>query len=108
MSSKIQTLQQAIRTNIKDGDSVVMGACLEPMIPFAAAREMIRQDKKELTLVAPISDILFDMMIGAGNVKGIIAAWAGNVSAGLKHYSADPSKKRFLIKSKLRIIATLP
>lgn len=85
MSSKIQTLQQAIRTNIHDGDSVVMGACLEPMIPFAAAAEIIRQEKKDLTLVAPISDILFDMMIGAGNVKGIIAAWAGNVSAGLGH-----------------------
>ncbi len=85
MSSKIQTLQQAIKTNIHDGDSVVMGACLEPMIPFAAARETIRQGKKDLTLVAPISDILFDMMIGAGNVSGIIAAWAGNVSAGLGH-----------------------
>jgi glutaconate CoA-transferase subunit A len=85
MRDKIQTLSEAVKTQIKSGDSVVIGACLEPMIPFAAAHEMIRQEKRDLTLIAPISDILFDMLIGAGNVKKITAAWAGNVSAGLGH-----------------------
>lgn len=82
-NSKLLSLHEAMREFVQDGDTVVVGACLEPMIPFSAARELIRQEKKELTLVAPISDILFDMMIGAGNVRRIIAAWSGNVSAGL-------------------------
>jgi glutaconate CoA-transferase subunit A len=85
MRDKIQTLTEAVDAHIQNGDSVVLGACLEPMIPFAAAHEIIRQEKKDLTLIAPISDILFDMLIGVGSVKKITAAWAGNVSAGLGH-----------------------
>lgn len=85
MRDKIQTLTEAVGTHIQKGDSVVLGACLEPMIPFAAAHEIIRQEKNDLSLIAPISDILFDMLIGAGSVKKITAAWAGNVSAGLGH-----------------------
>lgn len=81
--TKLMSLEKAVSDFISDGESVVMGACLEPMIPFAAAYELIRQQKKKLTLIAPISDILFDMMIGAGAVDKIIAAWSGNVSAGL-------------------------
>ncbi|ARK28893.1 CoA transferase subunit A [Halalkalibacter krulwichiae] len=85
MRDKVQTLQEAIETHIQSGDSVVLGACLEPMIPFAAAHEIIRQEKKDLNVIAPISDILFDMLIGVGSVKKVTAAWAGNVSAGLGH-----------------------
>jgi len=85
MRNKLQTLSESIGEHIQHGHSVVLGACLEPMIPFAAAHEMIRQEKSELTVIAPISDILFDMLIGDGRVKKIIAAWAGNVSAGLGH-----------------------
>jgi glutaconate CoA-transferase subunit A len=83
MSSKKMSLEDAVSRYIRDGDSVVMGACLESMIPFAAAYEIIRQEKKDLTLIAPISDILFDLLIGAGRVSKIITAWSGNVSAGL-------------------------
>ncbi|MGJ9383149.1 CoA transferase subunit A [Salipaludibacillus sp. CF4.18] len=85
MRDKIQTLTEAVETHIHNGESVVLGACLEPMIPFAVAHEIIRQEKRNLSLIAPISDILFDMLIGAGSVRKITAAWAGNVSAGLGH-----------------------
>jgi glutaconate CoA-transferase subunit A len=44
---------------------------------------MIRQSRRDLTLVGPISDILFDQMIGAGCVSRVMAAWVGNVSAGV-------------------------
>ncbi|MBI0385968.1 CoA transferase subunit A [Thermoactinomyces sp. CICC 24227] len=81
--TKRMSLEQAMADLVKDGESVVMGACLEAMIPFAAAYELIRQKKENLTLIAPISDILFDVMIGAGAVDRLIAAWSGNVSAGL-------------------------
>src|SRR5207245_48941 len=53
--------------------------------PFAAGHEIIRQQKRRLTLIGPISDMLFDQLIGAGCAERIIAAWVGNVSAGLGH-----------------------
>jgi glutaconate CoA-transferase subunit A len=62
---------------------VLLGAQLEQMIPFAAGHELIRQGKRDLQLVGPISDILFDQLIGAGGVGRVFAAWVGNVSAGV-------------------------
>jgi glutaconate CoA-transferase subunit A len=59
-----------------------MGLSLESLIPFAAAHEIIRQNKRNLTLIGPISDILFDQVIGAGCVNKIRAAWVGNVITG--------------------------
>jgi glutaconate CoA-transferase subunit A len=52
------------------------------MIPFAAGHEIVRQKKRELRLIGPISDILFDQMIGGGCVKDVVAAWVGNVMMG--------------------------
>lgn len=83
--NKITTLCHAIGDLVHDGDSVAMGLCLESLIPFAAGHEIIRQGKKDLTLIGPISDILFDQLIGAGCVQEVIAAWVGNVGAGLGH-----------------------
>jgi len=65
--------------------SIAIGCALEPAIPFAFAHEVIRQRKRDLVLVGPISDILFDQLIGAGCVARVEAAWVGNVSAGLGH-----------------------
>jgi glutaconate CoA-transferase subunit A len=83
LAHKILTMKDAITAFIKDGDSIAMGTALEAAIPFAAGHEIIRQGKKDLTLIGPISDILFDQMIGTGCVKRIIAAWVGNVIMGV-------------------------
>ena len=82
---KIRSLHRAIAHEIEDGMSIAMGCGLESLIPFAASYEMIRQKRKNLTLIAPISDMQFDQLIGAGCVKKIIASWVGNVAAGLGH-----------------------
>jgi glutaconate CoA-transferase subunit A len=79
------TMTEAVRRFVPDGASVVMGACLEPLVPFAAGHELIRQGRRGLTLVGPISDMLFDQLIGAGCVRRVCAAWIGNVSEGLGH-----------------------
>ena len=76
-------MQEAVTRFVPDGASVCMGTALEALIPFAAGHELIRQRRRDLTLIGPISDILFDQMIGAGCVRRIVAAWVGNVSAGL-------------------------
>jgi glutaconate CoA-transferase subunit A len=80
--SKLLTLSEAIRRFVPDDSSVAMGLSLESLIPFAAAHEIIRQRKQNLCLIGPISDILFDQVIGAGCVRQIKAAWVGNVITG--------------------------
>ncbi len=76
-------MKEVVSRWIQDGDSVVMGAALESAIPFSTAHEIMRQGKKDLTLIGPISDMLFDQMIGSGCVKKVIAAWVGNVIRGV-------------------------
>ncbi len=76
-------MREAVSQFIQDGNSIVMGAALEGAIPFSAGHEIIRQGKKDLTLIGPISDMLFDQMIGSGCVKKVIAAWVGNVIMGV-------------------------
>ena len=85
MPSKVMTLSRAISTHVCHDDAVVLGACLEACIPFAAAHELIRLEFRGLNLIAPISDMATDMLIGAGCVGQVTGAWVGNVSGGLGH-----------------------
>src|SRR5438128_11592146 len=79
---KLLAMPEAIAELVPDGASVALGLQLEQMIPFAAGHEIIRQKKRGITLIGPISDILFDQLIGAGCVKQVMAAWVGNVMMG--------------------------
>jgi glutaconate CoA-transferase subunit A len=83
MADLRMTMTEAVARFVPDGSVVAMSCALEPLIPFAAGHELIRQRRRDLTLVGPISDVLFDQLIGAGCVARIVAAWAGNVSEGL-------------------------
>lgn len=85
MDDKRASLHEAVADLIRDGDSVVLGACLETDIPFAVTHEIIRQGKRELEIVAPISDSSTDMLVGAGCATAVTGAWVGNVSGGLGH-----------------------
>ncbi len=88
------SMREAVSRFVPDGSTVAMGTCLEPAIPFAAGHEMIRQQRRDLTLVGPISDALFDQLIGAGCVARICAAWVGNVSEGLGHCYRRAAEQR--------------
>jgi glutaconate CoA-transferase, subunit A len=85
VDGKVMTMAEAIERFVPDGATVALGTALEALIPFAAGHEMIRQGRRELELVGPISDALFDQLIGAGTVRRVTAAWVGNVSEGLGH-----------------------
>jgi glutaconate CoA-transferase subunit A len=80
--TKLISMHDAIARYVHDGSSVCLGAQMEQMIPFSSGHEIIRQKRRELTLIGPISDILFDQMIGAGCAREVIAAWVGNVMMG--------------------------
>jgi glutaconate CoA-transferase subunit A len=85
VTSKVTSLRDAVARFVPDGSSIALGCALEPAIPFAFGHELIRQGRRELELIGPISDIAFDQLIGAGCVARVSAAWVGNVSAGLAH-----------------------
>ncbi len=80
--TKLVTMRSAIAEHVPDGCSVALGLQMEQMIPFAAGHELIRQKRRGLTLIGPISDVLFDQLIGAGCAQRVIAAWVGNVMMG--------------------------
>ena len=82
---KVMALGEAVSRHVRDGMVIAMGTGLESCIPFAAGHEIIRQGRRDLVLVGPISDILFDQLIGAGCVAKVIAAWVGNVGAGIAY-----------------------
>src|SRR6267143_1649496 len=83
--TKVMSMAQAVEQFVPDGATVAMGTALEALIPFAAGHEVIRQRRRDVELVGPISDSLFDQLIGAGCVRRVTAAWLGNVSEGLGH-----------------------
>lgn len=92
--SVVMSMREAVGRFVPDGAAVAMSCALEPLIPFSAGHELIRQRRRDLTLIGPISDCLFDQLIGAGCVRRVVAAWAGNVSAGLGHAYRRAAEQR--------------
>ena len=80
--SKLIPMKEAVDRYVLNGSSIAMSTFMEQMIIYSAAHEIIRQRRKNLTLIGPISDLLFDQMIGAGCVSEVKAAWVGNVMMG--------------------------
>jgi glutaconate CoA-transferase subunit A len=82
------TLSQAINEFVRDGDSVALEGFTH-LIPFAAGHEIIRQRKKNLTLIRMTPDLIYDQLIGAGCVRKLIFSWGGNPGVGSLHRFRD-------------------
>ena len=82
------SLRDAVKTHIHDGDTVAMEGFTH-LIPFAAGHEIIRQEKRDLTLIRMTPDLVYDQMIGAGCVKKLIFSWGGNPGVGSLHRMRD-------------------
>ncbi|CAB5122872.1 3-oxoadipate CoA-transferase subunit A (EC; Glutaconate CoA-transferase subunit A (EC [Olavius algarvensis associated proteobacterium Delta 3] len=80
--SKLMTMVEAVDRFVPDGSEIALGCGLETCIPFSAGHELMRQKKRRLALIGPISDMLFDQLVGAGCADRIRAAWVGNVITG--------------------------
>ena len=79
---KFPTLASAVRDLVHDGDIVALEG-FSHLIPFAAGHEVIRQGRRDLTLVRMVPDILYDQMIGMGMAKKLVFSYAGNPGVGL-------------------------
>ncbi|HTX84850.1 MAG TPA: CoA transferase subunit A [Streptosporangiaceae bacterium] len=86
--AQIVTLAEAISATIADGDTVAMEGFTH-LIPHAAGHEVIRQRKRDLTLIRMTPDIIYDQLIGAGCARKLIFSWAGNPGVGSLHRFRD-------------------
>ena len=111
--SKIMSMSEAITRYVRPGMMICLGAGLEAAVPFAAGQEIIRRRIDGLRLVGPISDALFDMMVGGGVVAEIRAAWVGNVTTGQGYYykraveTGTPRPIKVVSHSNLSVAAAL-
>jgi glutaconate CoA-transferase subunit A len=84
----ITTLTEAVAGLVRDGDTVALEGFTH-LIPVAAGQEIIRQRRRELTLVRMTPDIVYDQMIGAGCASGLVFSWGGNPGVGSLHRLRD-------------------
>ena len=82
------SLSEAIAANVRDGDTVAMEGFTH-LIPYAAGHEVIRQKRQDLTLIRMTPDILYDQLIGMGQVKKLVFSWSGNPGVGSLHRMRD-------------------
>jgi glutaconate CoA-transferase, subunit A len=86
--SRVMSLAEAVEENIRDGDTVAMEGFTH-LIPHAAGHEIIRQRKKDLTLIRMTPDLIYDQMVGMGCAKKLIFSWGGNPGVGSLHRVRD-------------------
>ena len=86
--AELTSLARAIESLVHDGDTVALEGFTH-LIPVAAGQEIIRQGRRNLTLVRMTPDIIYDQMIGAGCASALIFSWGGNPGVGSLHRFRD-------------------
>jgi glutaconate CoA-transferase subunit A len=86
--AEIVSLAEAVERAIHDGDAVAMEGFTH-LIPFAAGQEVIRQRRRNLTLIRMTPDLIYDQLIGAGCARKLIFSWGGNPGVGSLHRFRD-------------------
>src|SRR3954447_23160775 len=82
--SEISSLSDAVAEVVRDGDTVALEGFTQ-LIPVSAGHEIIRQRRRDLTLVRMTPDIVYDQLIGAGCASKLIFSWGGNPGVGSLH-----------------------
>lgn len=82
------TLAEAIAANVRDGDVIALEGFTH-LIPFAAGHEIIRQRRRNLSLVRMTPDVIYDQIIGAGCASKLTFSWGGNPGVGSLHRFRD-------------------
>jgi glutaconate CoA-transferase subunit A len=86
------TLSEAVASQVSDGDIVALEGFTH-LIPYAAGHELIRQGKRDLTLVRMTPDVIYDQLIGAGCARKLIFSWGGNPGVGSLHRFREAIEK---------------
>jgi glutaconate CoA-transferase, subunit A len=86
--AEIVSLPEAVAELVRDGDTIALEGFTH-LIPVAAGHEIIRQRRRDLTLVRMTPDIVYDQMIGAGCARKLVFSWGGNPGVGSLHRFRD-------------------
>jgi glutaconate CoA-transferase subunit A len=81
-------LAEGVASLVRDGDTVALEGFTH-LIPVRAGQEIIRQGRRDLTLVRMTPDIVYDQLIGAGCARKLVFSWGGNPGVGSLHRFRD-------------------
>jgi glutaconate CoA-transferase subunit A len=82
------SLAEAVEDCVRDGDTVAMEGFTH-LIPYAAGHEVIRQQRRRLSLIKMTPDLLYDQLIGMGCAERLVFSWGGNPGVGSLHRLRD-------------------
>ena len=86
--ARLTSLREAVAEMVRDGDTLAMEGFTH-LIPFAAAHEIIRQKRRDLSLIRMTPDLIYDQMIGMGCARKLTFSWGGNPGVGSAHRIRD-------------------
>ena len=86
--AEIVPLPDAVRELVHDGNVVALEGFTH-LIPHAAGHELIRQGRRDLTLVRMTPDVVYDQLIGMGCGRKLVFSWGGNPGVGSLHRLRD-------------------
>jgi glutaconate CoA-transferase subunit A len=86
--ANILNLKEAIQEMVRDGDTIALEGFTH-LIPFSAGHEIIRQGRRNLTLIRMTPDLIYDQLIGAGCASKLVFSWGGNPGVGSLHRLRD-------------------
>ncbi len=81
MTDKLMAMHDAIGTYVQDGMEVAIEG-FTACICFAAGHEIIRQRRRDLTLIRMTPDLLYDQMVAAGVARKLVFSYLGNPGVG--------------------------
>src|SRR3984957_7400229 len=84
----LTSLKEAVQEYVHDGAVLALEGFTH-LIPFAAGHEIIRQKRRNLTVIRMTPDLIYDQLIGAGCVSKLQFSWGGNPGVGSLHRLRD-------------------
>jgi glutaconate CoA-transferase subunit A len=81
MADKRMSMNEAISAYVRDGDSLAIEG-FTACICFAAAHEIMRQKRRDLTLCRMTPDLVYDQMVAAGCARKLVFSYLGNPGVG--------------------------
>jgi glutaconate CoA-transferase subunit A len=80
-ADKVVSMSEAVAAHVGDGCSLAIEG-FTGFISFAAGHEIIRQQRRDLTLIRMTPDLIYDQMIAAGTARKLIFSYTGNPGVG--------------------------
>ncbi len=81
---KLMSMRDAVARFVHDGATVAIEG-FTSSICFAAAHEIIRQRRRDLTLCRMTPDLVYDQMVAAGCARKLVFSYLGNPGVGPLH-----------------------